>query len=303
MSEGLRRLWESGEWQAFALKLVQLRHQGGQNVQPVPDAVKGDAGIEFFTTDGCLYQCYAPEEASDVAKAASAMKGKGRRDLSKLVKNQAVIASLLQTLKVKRWILLCPFLDDKSVIASIREKGEEIRSTSLPFLSPSFEALVQSQIDFQVELDQLRQQSLGPTIIAKMPSDEDLGVQSSNSLSITLRGKLAKAYPDLSEAALRKRQLNYLKSYMIRENIFEQMRRDHPALWEKSSVCIAAEEDRLATVGLNAALPNQQLIESLRNVEDLLDRDMRGLSRANLTQIAIGTVGEWLMRCPLNFED
>jgi hypothetical protein len=80
---GFLRAWDPDGWQAFALQLVQLRHYP-QNVQIVPDAVRGDAGIEFFSTDGCLYQCYAPEEVADVGKAASAMKEKARRDLNKL---------------------------------------------------------------------------------------------------------------------------------------------------------------------------------------------------------------------------
>jgi hypothetical protein len=74
---GFLRAWDPDGWQAFALQLVQLRHYP-QNVQIVPDAVRGDAGIEFFSTDGCLYQCYAPEEVADVGKAASAMKEKAR---------------------------------------------------------------------------------------------------------------------------------------------------------------------------------------------------------------------------------
>lgn len=82
---GYRRAWKGDEWQAFALQLVQRRH-GPENVQVVPDSVGGDAGLEFFTTSGCLYQCYAPEETADVAKAASAMKAKAGRDLPKLLK-------------------------------------------------------------------------------------------------------------------------------------------------------------------------------------------------------------------------
>src|SRR3954470_5366865 len=104
---GNRRSWKGDEWQTFALKLVQLRH-GAKNVQIVPDAVRGDAGLEFFTTCGCVYQCYAPEEVSDVKKAASAMKAKAGRDLPKLQKNKDTIEQLLCGVSVERWILLCP---------------------------------------------------------------------------------------------------------------------------------------------------------------------------------------------------
>ncbi len=55
---------------------------------------------------------YAPEEVSDIQKAASAMKAKAGRDMIKLKNNQLKIAAVLSGLPVERWILLCPFLDD-----------------------------------------------------------------------------------------------------------------------------------------------------------------------------------------------
>jgi hypothetical protein len=160
---GFQRAWDPDGWQGFAFQLVQLRHKP-QNVQIVPDAVRGDAGIEFFTTDGCLYQCYAPEEVTDVRKAASAMKEKGRRDLNKLVKFQAIIQRILQGLITERWILLCPFLDDKEVVAYIRGHGAIIKAHGLSFLADNFEALVQSLDDFITEQGLLRNQSLGVPI-------------------------------------------------------------------------------------------------------------------------------------------
>ena len=121
MVERYERLWSGPDWQEYAFALVQMRH-GATNVQRVPDAVRGDGGLEFFTTDGCLVQCYAPQEVSDVAKSSSAMKQKATRDLPKLQKNQQLIASMLQSTQVRRWILLCPFLDDKEVVAHVRAK-------------------------------------------------------------------------------------------------------------------------------------------------------------------------------------
>ena len=128
-----RRAWQGDEWQAFALQLVQRRH-GPENVQVVPDSVGGDAGLEFFTTTGCLYQCYAPEETSDVAKAASAMKSKATRDLNKLIKNKEKIETILCGIICRRWILLCPFLDNKDVVAHTRKHGLALKKNGLNFL-------------------------------------------------------------------------------------------------------------------------------------------------------------------------
>lgn len=158
-----RRAWKGDEWQAFALQLVQLRH-GAENVQVVPDAVRGDAGLEFFTTSGCLYQCYAPQEASDVAKAASAMKAKAGTDLPKLAKYKDKIEPILSGIVASRWILLCPFLDNKEVVADVRKRGLAIKSLGLSFLDPGFEALCQCQENFAGEIEQLKVLSLGPPL-------------------------------------------------------------------------------------------------------------------------------------------
>lgn len=63
---------ESTERQNYTLQPAQLR-LGSTNVQRIPE-VQGDAGIEFFSLDGCLYQSYALEEIADIAKSSSAMK-------------------------------------------------------------------------------------------------------------------------------------------------------------------------------------------------------------------------------------
>ena len=169
-----RRAWDGHEWQRHALQLVQLRH-GHQHVQAVPDQVGGDAGLEFICLDkeggkgGVLYQCYAPEETADVAKAAIAQKSKARRYLNKLQTNKGKLGEILKGLKIDRWILLCPFLDNKEVVAAVRDRGIEIRDLKLPFLADNFEALLHCQDDFVTEIEMLRQQGAMPM---KMPAQD-----------------------------------------------------------------------------------------------------------------------------------
>jgi hypothetical protein len=186
---GHRRAWEGDEWQAFALQLVQRRH-GPESVQAVPDSVGGDAGIEFFTTSGCLYQCYAPEETSDVAKAASAMKAKAARDLPKPVTYRHKIEPILCGIPVTRWILLCPFLDSKEVVADVRKRGLALKEQGLTFLAPEFEALCHSQDDFAGELEQLKTLSLGPPLSIDMPTPSDVSAVGAASIATRLCGRI-----------------------------------------------------------------------------------------------------------------
>jgi hypothetical protein len=299
---GHRRAWKGDEWQAFALQLVQRRH-GPENVQAVPDSVGGDAGIEFFTTSGCLYQCYAPEESSDVAKAASAMKAKAARDLPKLVKYREKIEPILCGIKVGRWILLCPFLDNKEVVADVRKRGVALKEEGLTFLAPNFEALCHSQDDFAGELEQLKALSLGPPLSIDMPTSSDVDAIGATSIAARIDAKLARAYgPAATDRQIAQRRDAYIKAHLYRENALDQLRQNHSILWERAFQTLEAEETRLIAVGASSAtMPAEQLETSTERIEVSLAKTLPTVSTGIVTQIALGTVSDWLIRCPLDF--
>ncbi|WP_143154552.1 hypothetical protein [Devosia limi] len=280
--------------------MVQLRH-GPENVQRVPAKVSGDAGLEFFTTNGCLIQCYAPEETSDTAKSSSAMKQKATSDLPKLIKNSKIISGILQDLKARRWILMCPFLDDKDVIRHVRVKGQDILAANLSFVTRDFEALVHSQEDFSVEIATLKRQSLGPKLAYEPPSDAAIA-EKSGEFADKLEAKLRHAYPDMQENTLREKKELYVRGFLRRENAISALRRSYPALWEQLINSIGAEETRLSLFGSTETQPAFRLRESLGRIEQSLGRDLPSMPSSLITDLSVGTLSDWLIRCPLDFD-
>lgn len=300
---GHRRAWKGDEWQAFALQLVQRRH-GPENVQIVPDAVQGDAGLEFFTTTGCLYQCYAPEETSDIKKAASAMKAKAGRDMPKLLTNKDKIEAILSGVSANRWILLCPFLDNKDVVADVRKRGLALKAAGLPFIGPDFEALCHSQDDFLGELEQLKAMSLGPPLSVDMPTPTDVSVAGETSIGVRIDEKLTRAFGSgVTDAQITQRRDAYVKAHLYRENALDQLRQNHSVLWERAFQSLEAEETRLIAVGATSTLPAEQLQDSTQRIEESLIKALPTLPVGMITQIALGTVSDWLIRCPLDFPE
>ena len=298
----MRRSWKGDEWQAFALQLVQRRHQP-QNVQIVPDTVRGDAGIEFITTSGCLYQCYAPEETSDNKKAASAMKAKAGRDLPKLIKNKDKLCAILSGIVANRWILLTPFLDDKDVVANVRSRGVSVKAAGLSFISADFEALCHSQDDFEGEIAQLKALSLGPSLQVQPPTSSEV-IAASTSIGERIDEKLSRAYGLLaSDQRIANRRSAYVKAYIYRENALDQLRQNHAVLWERAFQSLDAEETRLAAFGAGLTLPAEQLRESTERIEESLIKALPMLAAGQITQIALGAIGDWLIRCPLDFPE
>ena len=294
------RDWDSGDWESFALRLVQVRH-GPQNVQTVPDKVRGDAGIEYLTTDGCCYQCYAPEQSSDTKKATSAMKQKAARDLAKLKEKEDTVVRLLGERKLTRWILLCPFLDDKSVIAHVQTKARSLSLSELSFFSADFYPLVQSLNDFEVELETLRGRSLGIPIDVTVPSHETTSTLL-QTVGTPIDIKLKRGFPNVRAGRRRDWAHSYVRAHLMCADTLERLKQEFPDLWESYRRALSVEEVRLGTVGPSLQDASTQLNGELKRLEDMLSNVLRSLDPVTISTLAQGTVATWLMECPLDFE-
>lgn len=300
MIEKYPRGWDGKQWEAFSLVLVRLRHDP-TNVQPIPDRVKGDYGIECITTDGCCYQSYAPLESADVAKAASAMKAKAKADLNKIRNNAEKIKKLLNGKSIKRWILLCPFLDDKAVVETVATKASELKASKLEILSDDFEALVHCQDDFSQEIDTIRKRAVGTALDISEPSDDIVDL-AANDLDRTLDEKLGRGFPELDEGARRFRKHGFISTQIRADNALEQLKRDAPELWEQAMTAIGLEESRLQTVGsIEAGSPNKIMLGEQDRLFDALKAVLPTISSTSVQAIAQGQIGTWLIECPLDF--
>src|SRR5205823_3307417 len=98
------------QWQDLCIRVLR-HHHGVQNLIPVPDDDSGDAGLEAFSLDGHVYQCYAPERGAQLAsrKLYEKHRNKMTADVTKFIRNVDKIARLLPPgLKISRWVLLVP---------------------------------------------------------------------------------------------------------------------------------------------------------------------------------------------------
>lgn len=299
MIEKYPRDWDGNEWEQFSLRLVRERH-GAENVQPIPARVKGDLGIECITTDGCVYQSYAPEETGDTGKAASAMRGKANRDLNKLIKNDKKITELLSGIKVRRWILLCPFLDDKDVVKTVAKKAQEILKTSLSFLDADFRGLVHCQEDFSKEIEKIRLEACGTTVTLRTADPGEIAA-AGNAIDERLDQKIGRGFPQLQADQAIDRKRRFIGTHIRSENALDQLKRDAPELWEKATTAIALEEDRLETLGPVSGATGDLLTSEQDRLYQALQAALPTLETNAIRAIAMGQIGTWLIECPLDF--
>ncbi|MGB0733692.1 MAG: hypothetical protein ACPGPF_07995, partial [Pontibacterium sp.] len=95
-------------WENYFKDIIRVHYQPA-NYNDVPDKHAGDFGIECYTLNGHVFQCYLPEQVADVGKLVDAQKSKIRKDIKKFtVDNVSELTTLFGDLKISRWILATP---------------------------------------------------------------------------------------------------------------------------------------------------------------------------------------------------
>ena len=97
--------WSGDDWESYCRQLLTQRY--GTSYQPVPDRDRGDFGIDGFTSDGEVFQCYAAQDPLGDADLRKKQRVKITEDLKKLENNIEVVSQLTAPAKINRWDAAC----------------------------------------------------------------------------------------------------------------------------------------------------------------------------------------------------
>lgn len=301
----LREQWDGGEWQEHCCRLLGAKY--GENVQFIPDRVRGDGGLEAYRLDcGTVYQCYAPQDAFTAQAQTDAQKNKIQTDIRKLVaKSDETVALLGNGYLVTRWVLLTPEYDDKELIKYARAKSDTTRSIDPrpPWCDEDFQIVVTTDRDlFPVELAQLT----APTAVIRlnvpqMP-DEDIYASVEEGVAVRLTEKL-NVYPPFNadETVLASYRSELLLDYVYG-------RQQLAILEDKYSLAFSAVDQRAQsrlrrlTQRLTAGTGDPADVNLLAHelASDFMS-DVPALARVACDDLAHYYIAAWWLQCPLRF--
>ncbi|MEU8251375.1 hypothetical protein [Nonomuraea sp. NPDC048916] len=301
----MREQWDGGEWQQHCCKLLGLKH--GEDIQFVPDRVRGDGGLEAYRLDDTIvYQCYAPKDCFTVEAQTNAQKKKIRDDIRKLVDNPLDTVALLGSgYMVRRWVLLTPEYDDKELVKYAREKSEKVRENPRPkWCHATFEIVMHTDRTlFAVEMAALYREPAGTIRLQiQEPHHGDLSVHVEPNITDSLTKKLL---VDPSFATDTEYLAGYrdetLFDYIYGKNYLEQLQDRYPLAYETVSRRANATYRKLYR-RLAAGNGGASDIEALtQELADGFINDIPVLDRVACQQLAQHYVAAWWITCPLRF--
>lgn len=300
---------EGKDWQRWATKLLHCHYPKG-DYQEVPDTDRGDAGIEGFTTNGCVYQMYGPEGDLTASRKHAKLRDKMTADVAKFIANKGgKLSNLFGETKIKRWILLVPSFDSKDTVEHAAKKTREVLQASLPYVDQEdFRVILLSEEAFAEERAALLRHAVeGIDIQVDSIAESDIDGWSADADNVPkleqLTAKTAKMPTLTSDERRRKFEREVIRWWLEGQNVLDGLR-DYPDAWEAIRKAKSEQEKYLqGHCMVTDQAPYPLLRESLGRIEQAVTDQVHALSDGSRKAVAHEAVADWLLRCPLDFPE
>ena len=289
------------DWQQFVVRLLYVRHTS--NLIEVPDQHKGDSGIEAFTTDGCAYQCYAPEGAVGPAILAERHKTKITTDIRKFRTNKQQLAGMFGTTKISRWLLVVPDHCSSEVVAHCEKKAQELRELDPPlgYIAEDFRIITVNGYEFfSLQISQLEKNG-GLLVEAEEVSIDSTLLQTFGSMHEEWLANLDRKMLTLPRrptgqagAAFREKLLRY---YLEGSNAMTYYDQRYPLISERVRSLKEAESRSLE---IESVLKNVTITQTRENFQEKMIAGIPSVGTVTANILCWAAVVEWLMVCPLD---
>ncbi|MFF1562026.1 hypothetical protein ACFVY1_00600 [Streptomyces sp. NPDC058293] len=286
------------EWQDLCTRVLRMHH--GTDLVVIPDK-GGDHGLEAYTLTGHVFQCYSPEEPLTPLKRYQNQRKKATTDVGKFIENSAKLKKLFgEHVKINRWIIMCPYIDSKDLVAHCSGQTTRVREARLEYASPDIHVICQTMEDYELSYKRVVNAQLARMHLPPLSEPNYGSVDSAHVDKI--REKLAKVHSLRDESRrneyVQRLLYSYLNSQEFRAYIKDHYTEIHALLEselddleQRLVMEFALDESRAATLLQKVLVETEARVKAC--APDTSSSDSRTLAQ--------GQVADWLMRCPLNF--
>lgn len=289
-------------WEAYFKSIIRM-HYKPANYCDVPDEHGGDFGIECYTLNGYVFQCYRPEQSSDIEKLHKAQIKKISTDIKKFTtKNSSELAKLFGDLKISRWILCTTHNRSAKLRQYCTIKSLEVRKMNIPYITDDFQILVQTDKDYIQESFILKKDQFQLNIDFNETTLD--GAVKFIYENVTFLEKLDLKIPKMCASKRHNETKNFLiQKYLDYQNLLDILKKEWIEIYQAVYKCIQNRENNL--VGLFIVSPDMKpssiLKEQISTLEQNISDEISTLKPADLEKITWGVISDWLIRCPLDF--
>lgn len=272
----------------------------------LPAEMGGDCGIEGYSTDGIAYQCYADRDSLNLRHRTDKQKSKLYTDTAKLKTYSSRLEEVLDGLILEHYFLMVPEYHAVELVAYASKRAEAVRDYGLSFISPNFAIKIKTPADYPAEVLAAHKDGSAKALVP-VPNvgDEQVILFSAEKPELVevMESKLAvlKARaPGTNTTVLRD---HFIRAFLAKQQVLTALR-DWPDTWESVELRRKLRQDLLELESeLSPDSPDRRMLTLIKDYQADLDENVGGIRQPDAQRLALGQVGEWLMRCPLRFRE
>lgn len=289
------------QWEKFC-EIMLRQHYGQPYFWSVPDEDSGDYGIEFYTADGTIFQCYYPDLSVDMTAYKNKIQTKINDDLNKLKQYEKEIGKMLDAIKVKQWVLLTQQNKSKDLIAYCNKKKKEIIAKGISFIdSKDFKVKIETAESFPDAMLYAQNVYLKTIDIPLMEvSDTDKAAwKGSNSV---FANNVKRKSNSIIAGDSSDFQDRVVTKYIQINKFLDQLRDDHPDLYNQIEDSARAQ---LESMQDESILENDFDKEFIKRIvisnKNAFAKYANFFSDKNTQSLSFGYLSKWIAECYMGF--
>ena len=302
--QGIPALPSGDDFERFVWSLLQRRYPP-QQLRYFPADMGGDKGLEGFSTDGIAYQCYADKDSLTLRSRTDKQRSKLNRDTLKLKKYKDDLPGLLDGVTIEHYFLIVPEYHSTELVAYANERAKAVRSWDLKFISEDFAIALKTPKDYQGEYQAALSDAAAQVLLPE-PSVPDGAVTafagSEPELAATLLVKLETLRAHHPSADINLMCKSLTRWFLAKEEMMETLK----AMPQTREAIEAQRRLRQESLefdnGFSVALPHARVMQVMKDYTKQLETSVAGLQAGDAERLSRGQTGDWLMRCPLEFQ-
>lgn len=160
---------DGDSWEELCQSCYRIRYQS-EHYMEVPAIHEGDAGIEGFTQNGIVNQCYCPEREYSDDELYAHQRDKMTKDINKLLSlDYKKRLKELGVPPIKEWHFVIPYYKDSRIIQHAASKKKEVinkkkaNPTLYDYIDDKFIIVIKQAEDFRFEITRTIRKSLTDT--------------------------------------------------------------------------------------------------------------------------------------------
>ena len=304
------------EWEKLSISFYRMRYQSN-HFHEVPAAYKGDAGIEGFTKNGVVIQCYCPDDPNlSKNDLYSNQRDKITGDINKLInKDNAKILEEIGVLCIKEWHFVIPKYLDRRILAHINTKKKlvlDTKKTNLKlydYISEDFDIHIKVADDFKLEISTLLRKDLGDlkldfTALEKLNSDWSLcgtdKVRNVEEKIVAIQPELSSEKEDFDW------MLNhYMTQYVAGIDYLERLGENLPDIRKDLMELISTYKNEVKerTIFKPGNVLNSELFQEIgMDFEQRLKEEFPFFGNTSTMELKQKVIAGWLADCSMRFK-